>query len=115
MFLPLLEANDCNDGGQNVLEGLVSILSGALDDVLVVVWEHFVFFEDHSASPRTVVNCKVDYPLVGSCGWDFIKKTLEVFLGLQFNFIEESQLSHRSYLLALLEEGINSYIATKGQ
>ena len=82
MLLPLFIPNDFDNVEERLLQGLLSIVHGALDDNLIVAWENFVFFEDHWAVPRAVVDGEVNDPLMRNRVWDVLKKALEVSLRL---------------------------------
>jgi len=59
MLLPLLETDYANYLLQHRLQRLSSCIDSALNDSLVVLWEHFVLFKNHGARPWRVVDGKV--------------------------------------------------------
>ena len=73
MLLPHVKANDADDVAQDLLQCstlsivLIGPIECALDNDRIKVGEYFVFLEDHGASPRAIVDGKVEYPLVRRC------------------------------------------------
>ena len=109
-LFPHIKVEDSDDFAQDVLwrATLAIVLIGAIKCALnnngVKVGENFVFLKHHGACPRTVVNGKVEDPLMCSCLTDVVQKFLKIFLVLQNIFVVVSHLRDAYDLAALLQE-----------
>eukprot|EP00354_Favella_ehrenbergii_P002120 CAMPEP_0170475212 /NCGR_PEP_ID=MMETSP0123-20130129/16904_1 /TAXON_ID=182087 /ORGANISM="Favella ehrenbergii, Strain Fehren 1" /LENGTH=177 /DNA_ID=CAMNT_0010745579 /DNA_START=1907 /DNA_END=2440 /DNA_ORIENTATION=+ len=70
VLFPAVKADDAHDVAKNLLKRcslttvLVGAIESALDDNRVEVGEDFVFFKDHGARPRAIVDGEVKDPLM---------------------------------------------------
>jgi hypothetical protein len=71
MLFPLVKADYFDYRLQHMLQRLIYIVYGALNNLLIVMREYLIFLEYHGSSPTTVVDCKVNDPFV-SCGLCYV-------------------------------------------
>ena len=71
MFFPLIKADHLDYRLQYGLQGLIYIVDGALNNLLIVMRENLILLKHHGSSPTTVVDSEVNYPLV-SCGLGYV-------------------------------------------
>ena len=119
MFFPLVEANHADDFPEHLLEGRrrgrVGPIQGALDYHGVELGEDLVLLEHHGPRPRTVINCKIQDPFVGSCAPDVDQKFLQVLLGLKIVLVVECHLGDGDNFAALCEEYRDADVLGEGQ